>query len=153
MDLLNPNSYQKGGWVLHMLRGEIGDELFHKVIRTYYQKYRMSNADTRDFQEVVEQVSGTNLDWFFEQWLFSRGHPKLNIESKIHENSLAISVSQSDLLFKIKLPIRVHFDDGSSINEILYLNDHQTRFRQMYKLQIERIDIDPDVRLLYEEVN
>jgi len=152
MDLLNPNSYQKGGWVLHMLRNEIGDEAFHKTIRDYYQEYRLSNADTRDFQEVAEKVSGKDLKWFFDQWLFNRGHPKLNIESEIHENTLAISVSQSDILFKIKLPIRVNFIDGTSNNELLYLNDHQTRFKMMYKEQIEKIEIDPDVQLLYEEV-
>ena len=152
MDLLNPNSYQKGGWILNMLRNELGDEDFHQTIRTYYQKYRLSNADTKDFQKVAEEVSGKDLQWFFDQWLFHRGHPKLNIESEVHENSLAMSISQRDLLFDIKLPIRVYFDNGTSLNELIEINDHQTRFKKMYKEQIERIEIDPDVELLYEEV-
>lgn len=152
MELLNPNSYQKGGWVLHMLRNEIGDKDFHQTIREYYQKYRLSNADTEDFQYVAEQVSGKDLQWFFDQWLFHPGHPKLNIESEVHENSLAISISQRDLLFDIKLPLRVYFDNGTSLNELIEINDHQTRFKKMYKEQIERIEIDPDVQLLYEEV-
>ncbi len=152
MDLLNPNSYQKGGWVLHMLRNELGDEDFHQTIRTYYQKYRLSNADTKDFQNVAEEVSDKDLQWFFDQWLFNRGHPKLNIETEVHENSLAMSIRQRDLLFDIKLPIRVYFDNGTSLNELIGINDHQTRFKKMYKEQIERIEIDPDVQLLYEEV-
>ena len=152
MDLLNPNSYQKGGWVLHMLRNELGDEDFHKTIREYYQKYSLSNADTKDFQKVAEQVSGKDLQWFFDQWLFHRGHPKLNIESEVHENSLAMSISQRDLLFDIKLPICVYFDNGTHLNELIEINDHQTRFKKMYNEQIERIEIDPDVQLLYEEV-
>ena len=152
MDLLNPNSYQKGGWVLHMLRNELGDEDFHQTIRTYYQKYRLSNADTKDFQNVAEEVSDKDLQWFFDQWLFHRGHPKLNIETEVHENSLAMSIRQRDLLFDIKLPIRVYFDNGTSLNELIGINDHQTRFKKMYKEQIERIEIDPDVQLLYEEV-
>ncbi|NBR14429.1 MAG: M1 family peptidase, partial [Crocinitomicaceae bacterium] len=57
MDLLNANSYQKGGWVLHMLRYELGDSLFQQSIRTYYQKFRLSNADTKDFEQVVESVA------------------------------------------------------------------------------------------------
>ena len=152
MDLLNPNSYQKGGWVLHMLRNELGDEDFHQTIRTYYQKYRLSNSDTKDFQNVAEEVSDKDLQWFFDQWLFHRGHPKLNIETEVHENSLAMSIRQRDLLFDIKLPIRVYFDNGTSLNELIGINDHQTRFKKMYKEQIERIEIDPDVQLLYEEV-
>ena len=88
----------------------------------------------------------------FDQWLFHRGHPKLNIESEVHENSLAMSISQRDLLFDIKLPIRVYFDNGASLNELIEINNHQTRFKKMYKEQIERIEIDPDVQLLYEEV-
>ncbi len=152
MDLLNPNSYQKGGWFLHMLRNEIGDDLFQKAIRSYYQEYRLSNADTKDFQRVAEEVSETDLDWFFKQWLYKRGHPKLNIETEIHEKVLAISVSQIDDLFKVKLPIKVHFIDGTNKSESLYINNHQTRFKMKYNSFIESIEIDPDVQLLYESV-
>ena len=152
MDLLNPNSYQKGGWVLHMLRNEIGDEVFHQSIQSYYNKYRLSNADTRDFQEVVEQVSGTDLQWFFDQWLYKNGHPRLNIEVEIHEKVLALSISQLDDLFKITLPVKVHYKDGTSKVELLYINNHQTRFKMRYNDFIRSIEIDPDVQLLYEAV-
>ena len=150
MDLLNPNSYQKGGWVLHMLRGEIGDDLFHKAIRAYYQKYRLSNADTRDFQDVVEQVSGTKLNWFFKQWLHTAGHPKLNIESETHKNHLEIIVSQMEGLFFFDLPIQVHFKDGSMIMEKLKVTNRQTRYGNTYDKSIKSIDIDPEVKLLFE---
>ena len=63
-----------------------------------------------------------------------------------------MSISQRDLLFDIKLRIRVYFDNGTRLNELIEINDHQTRFKKMYKEQIERIEIDPDVELLYEEV-
>ena len=68
MDLLNANSYQKGAWVLHMLRNEVGDSAFHKIIRSYYQQYKGSNADTRDFEAITERVSERNLKWFLDQW-------------------------------------------------------------------------------------
>lgn len=152
MDLLNPNSYQKGGWVLHMLRNEIGDESFHQTIRSYYKKYRLSNADTRDFQLIAEEVSGADLQWFFDQWLYKKGHPKLNIETEIHETVLTISVSQLDDLFKVKLPIKVHFKDGTNTLESLYINNHQTRFKMKYNALVDSIEIDPDIQLLYEAV-
>ena len=61
MKLLNPNSYQKGAWVLHMLRNKLGDEVFWKGIKTYYNKYKFANASTTDFKKVMQEVSGKNL--------------------------------------------------------------------------------------------
>src|SRR5690554_1879840 len=67
-ELLNPNSYQKGGWVLHMLRRHVGDEAFFEGLRTYYTRYRGHNATTADFRRVMEEVSGQDLGAFFAQW-------------------------------------------------------------------------------------
>ena len=75
--VLNQLIYQKGGWVLHMLRTEVGTENFWKGIREYYRRYRNSNASTDDFRAVFEQVSGKQLDWFFAQWLNRPGVPKV----------------------------------------------------------------------------
>lgn len=69
--------YQKGAWVLHMLRAEVGTELFWKAIREYYRRYRDQNASTAELRAVFEQVSGKPLDWFFAQWLNRPGVPKV----------------------------------------------------------------------------
>jgi aminopeptidase N len=82
MQLLNPNSYEKGGWVLHMLRRRLGDDLFWKGISTYYKTYRDKNASSADFQKTIEQVSGQDLGAFFQEWLFVSGHPHLQISWK-----------------------------------------------------------------------
>ena len=108
MDLLNPNSYQKGGWVLHMLRGEIGDDLFREALSAYYQKYRLSNADSKDFQNVVEQISGTDLDWFFKQWLYTAGHPKLDIHANIESRKLSLQVNQKENIFRFPFKIEIY---------------------------------------------
>ena len=152
MNLLNPNSYQKGGWVLHMLRNEIGDRMFHKSIQSYYNTYRLSNADTRDFQRIVEEVSEKDLQWFFDQWLYTEGHPKLNFESEIHENAFALSVSQTESLFKFSLPIKIIFEDGSSTEDFVNIKEHQTRFKKTYQKAIRSVEIDPEIMLLYEEI-
>ncbi len=73
MKLLNDNSYQKGAWVLHMLRRKLGDDLFWKGIRLYYKTYSGSNASTADLEKVFEEVSRQNLQTFFKQWLFTAG--------------------------------------------------------------------------------
>jgi aminopeptidase N len=76
--VLNRFVYQKGGWVLHMLRGTIGTENFWKGIREYYGRYRNGNASTDDLRQVMEQASGKDLQWFFDQWLRRPGMPKLS---------------------------------------------------------------------------
>ncbi|MEX0907550.1 MAG: M1 family metallopeptidase [Gemmatimonadota bacterium] len=60
--------YQKGGWVLHMLRGQVGTDTFWSAIRDYYARYRDGNVVTDDLQRVFEEHSGQDLAWFFEQW-------------------------------------------------------------------------------------
>jgi len=67
-------TYQKGAWILHMLRNLIGDEIFQEAIRNYYSRYMNSNATTDDFKHEMEVVSGLDLDMFFNQWLYQGGH-------------------------------------------------------------------------------
>jgi aminopeptidase N len=73
--VLNRLVYQKGGWVLHMLRNQIGTDTFWAGIREYYRTYRNGSATTDDFRRVMEQASGQDLNWFFRQWLYRPGSP------------------------------------------------------------------------------
>ena len=75
--VLNRLVYQKGGWMLHMLRGELGTDTFWAGIRDYYRRYRDRNASTDDFRRVMEESSGKDLSWFFQQWLKRAGSPEL----------------------------------------------------------------------------
>ncbi len=97
MSLLNANSYQKGGWVLHMLRRQLGDSVFKKSIREYYATYAGKNADTKDLQKVFENVSGKNLEQFFKQWLFTGENPKLEITWKYVEKGKQLNVTVKQL--------------------------------------------------------
>ena len=97
--LLNSNNYPKGGWVLHMLRGYMGDELFFNGIRKYYELYKYKTATTKDFQSVMENIKGENLDWFFEQWLYKPGFPIISYEEKWNysegrNGSVSVKISQ-----------------------------------------------------------
>ena len=74
-NILSTNSYQKGGWFLHMLRRLVGDEVFWRGVSTYYARYRNGNALTDDFRRVMEEVSGKPLEEFFRQWVFTPGQP------------------------------------------------------------------------------
>jgi aminopeptidase N len=92
MQLLNPNSYEKGGWVLHMLRRTIGDQAFWKGISTYYTTYRNKNASSADFERIIDSVSGKDLHAFFHQWLNTPGHPHLTITWKYDPDRKAVLI-------------------------------------------------------------
>ena len=77
--LLNANSYNKGAWVLHMLRGTIGDSAFWRGIRAYYRTWRDSSVTTAELQRAMEGAAGRPLGWFFDQWLRRPGYPRLEV--------------------------------------------------------------------------
>ncbi len=83
--LLNANNYPKGGWVLHMLRGVVGDQVFFEGIRTYYREFTGGIARSADFQEAMERVSSQDLDWFFDQWLYQPGYPIFELSWEFDE--------------------------------------------------------------------
>src|SRR5437660_4514458 len=74
MALLNPNNYEKGAWVLHMLRRRLGDDAFFKGLRDYYNAHRSANATSEDLRAALEKASGQNLHQFFARWVFGVGH-------------------------------------------------------------------------------
>jgi len=80
MSLLNPNNYEKGAWVLHMLRANLGDALFFQGIRTYYNSHAQANASTEDLRSAFEKVSGKNLRGFFARWVYDSGHPQYGLQ-------------------------------------------------------------------------
>ncbi|HCV43484.1 MAG TPA: hypothetical protein DGH68_08355, partial [Bacteroidetes bacterium] len=75
------NVYSKGCWVLHMLRNMLGEEEFWKAIRLFAQRYAFRNADTYEFMLTIEDATGQSLGWFFDQWAFKAGHPKVSVHS------------------------------------------------------------------------
>ncbi|MEN9997469.1 MAG: hypothetical protein RI922_459 [Bacteroidota bacterium] len=153
MDLLNENSYQKGAWVLHMLRNRIGDQLFHQSIVAYYEKFRLSNASSQDFIQVVQEVCQQDLSIFFNEWLFQSGHPQLKIEKKIKVKSAKLSIQQvqKEHFTDIPMVIEVVFVDGSKVLEQINLAGKSNSFNLKYSKKIKQIVIDPNVQLLFEE--
>jgi aminopeptidase N len=92
MELLNPNSYEKGGWVLHMLRRRIGDDLFWKGISTYYTTYRDKNASSADFEKVIEKVTGQDLQAHSSAMAVHAGAPAHHIDWKYDSDKKALII-------------------------------------------------------------
>ena len=152
LELLNPNSYEKGGWVLHMLRREMGDEQFWNVLRTYYEKYKLSNALSKDFQAIAEEISGKDLSEFFDQWLYQAGHPVLSVNQTIKEEKAIINIEQvqDNFTFKFPLDLKINFTDGTSVIKTVHINQKQNTINLDLTKIISSIDIDPNVWMLYE---
>jgi aminopeptidase N len=146
MQLLNANSYQKGGWVLHMLRRKLGDAIFWKGIRNYYAKYNGSNANTADLCLVMEQASGQNLKPFFKQWVRTAGHPDLGISWQYDaaKGLVNISIEQKQAsLYELTLEIAV---DGQL--HTIGIKNKTTTVQIPSKTQPQTVSVDPNVNLL-----
>ena len=152
--LLNANSYQKASWFLHMLRNELGDEIFFKGLRKYYADFQNSTALTKDFQKVMESVSGKELDLFFEQWLMQTGHPVLKLEWTTKDKNTTVSVQQDETyhLFYFPLEIEIQYEDGSSEFKTFQVvnSDNEQRFMISSDKKVQNISFDPNIKLLFE---
>jgi len=77
--LLNANNYQKGAWVLHMLRTQLGDKAFFQGVRNYYRRHKNSTASSDDLRIALERASRSSLRAFFQRWIYGAGHPRYGL--------------------------------------------------------------------------
>jgi aminopeptidase N len=152
IDLLNPNSYQKGAWVLHMLRRKIGDEHFKSGIIAFYQKYRLSNADSEDFIRIMEEISGSDLTDFFQQWIYSSGHPIIKSEAKIKKKEISITITQtqSNETFSFPLVLEMTLKSGEVILNKVEITEANHTFQFKTPGKVKSWKIDPFVDLLFQ---
>jgi aminopeptidase N len=85
-------TYQKGGAVVHTLRETLGDKIFWKAINIYLSKHKLGNVETTDLQKVFEDVSKKDLDWFFNQWIYAAGYPRLEIKYRYNAETRRLNL-------------------------------------------------------------
>jgi aminopeptidase N len=113
MQQFDTRVYPKGAWILHMLRSQLGADLYRKAIRTYLERHRNGIVGTDDLHDVIEEVSGLSFDQFFDQWLYHGGFPELKIDYAwdTATKQAKISVRQTQKLteqvrlFRVPLPV------------------------------------------------
>ncbi|MDE3126609.1 MAG: M1 family metallopeptidase [Gemmatimonadota bacterium] len=115
MALLDANSYQKGGWVLHMLRRELGDSAFFRGLRIYFHAHEYGNATSDDLERALERASGRSLRVFFDQWLRRPGYPELTVrwtyDAAAH--AVHVRVAQGDRFGYFRVPLTVALTDAA----------------------------------------
>jgi aminopeptidase N len=153
IEILSPNSYQKGSWILHMLRMVMGDEAFWKGIRQYYKEYGGRNAVTDDFQRVMQTQSKIPLDRFFRQWLYRPGHPIIKMSWKYIEptSSLEVAITQTQPGEPFVFPLEIGFSgEGGSDRRTVEIIDKTSKFVLKSNFKPMQVTIDENVNLLWE---
>ncbi|MFC1557689.1 M1 family metallopeptidase [candidate division KSB1 bacterium] len=150
--LLSANSYQKGGWVLHMLRYLIGDENFWEGIRIYYREFRNDNAMTADLQRVMEEVSGRDLEGFFQQWIFQPGQPSLMGTWDFRNGELSVMLDQvqtDGTFFRFPLELGI-YREGQALPEIqtVQIDNRENRFTIALDSPPGDVVLDPNTWVL-----
>ena len=148
-------SYGKGSWVLHMLRSQLGPELFRKCVKTYLERHKHGNVVTEDLRSIIEEISGNSFDRFFDQYVFHAHHPELKISYAWDEKTklAKLSVKQEQkvdanvLLFHVRLPVRFTVD-GQALDRSLHITKTAEDFYFRLAKAPSIVRIDPDVTLL-----
>jgi aminopeptidase N len=114
------NVYDKSGWVLHMLREQLGDESFFRALQHYLEANRLQNVVSADLAKAIEESTGTNVDRFFDQWIYGAGAPRFMVQSSYdaEKKRLSLDVRQTQKveghvgLFRVPVEIAVTTASG-----------------------------------------
>jgi aminopeptidase N len=153
--VLNPLVYQKGGWTLHMLRGQVGPDRFWAGIRGYYKRFRDGNATTDDLRHVMEENSGQNLAWFFNQWLHRSGSPVVEGSWRydVAAKRITVELAQTQLgdLYRLPLELGV-YQNGAAPPRIakIEMTQRQQQFEVTADQAPSTVDLDPNTWMLMQ---
>ena len=146
-DVTSGITYQKGAWVIHMLRDLIGEKNFKKGIQNYYAKYFNANTNTDEFRAEMEKVSGKDLKLFFKQWLYQPINPTINANWTYNASTkkLQIRLNQAQQ-FLYNVPVEIgYYKKGSTTPTILtmHLKDKDQVFSFSLAADPEKLELDP----------
>jgi len=149
-------TYFKGAWVLHMLRGVIGDNLFFKLLKTYYSSLKFKNSSTKAFFSLIEKLSGKNLNYFKEQWLNKKGIINLIVKWKSNfvkksKYIVTIKLKQFGRFNNYHFPVELKFvnkEKTKFVRQIFFINNTDTLINYSISFMPDSLIVDPEVKLL-----
>ena len=151
-DMFDSHSYAKGGQILHMLRKYVGDEAFFTASHNYLIRHAFGTAEVNDLREAFEEVTGEDLNWFFNQWFLSSGHPNLKIEKSFDNNKVTLKVSQlQDSAYTpiYRLPLKVDvWVNGQKTTHDIVINKARQTFEFAVAQRPDLVDFDAERQLL-----
>ena len=152
-DVTSSQTYQKGSWFLHMLRGVLGTDIFWQGIRAYYLKFKDLNASTKDFKNIMELESGMNLDKFFEQWLYKAG--VLELEGNWFyddlKNEIIVKINQiqeNKIIIEMPIEIGIKYQNNIETIEKIELREKSSTYKIKVDQRPIRVSLDPNFWVL-----
>ncbi len=153
-DMFDAHSYQKGGIILHMLRYTVGDDAFRKALNLYLKRNEYKTAEIHDLRLAFEEVTGEDLNWFFNEWFLNKGIPELKITYDYFENTktASIKIEQNQNLdkaplYKIKTSVDIYFPD-TVINKKITITKQSQTFNFKSKNKPLFMNFDPENAIL-----
>jgi aminopeptidase N len=152
-EMFDAVSYQKGGRILHMLRTHIGDSAFFKAMNLYLSTYKFKAAEAHQWRLAVEEVTGRDMNWFFNQWYFDNGNPEVEItyeydDAKGEAHVILKQVQKNYRLFQ--LPINIDVYNGSKkVRTQVWAQNAVDTFTFKYTQRPDLINVDADKVLLW----
>lgn len=151
-DMFDRHSYNKGGCILHYLRYLIGDEAFFKSLNLYLTENAYTTVEAHQLRLAVEEVTGLDWNWFFNQWFFSTGHPELVVTTAFDSTTqmLALTVEQIQdpkayrPVFDLPLSVDVYLPDGSVQRHLVRIQDRVQTFQLPTLVDPALVILDPD---------
>ncbi len=150
-DVFDGVSYQKGSNILHMLRKYLGDDAFFSGLKHYLIKHQYKAAEAHQLRIALEEVSGKDLNPFFNQWYYENGHPKLHISYEYNDliNTLNLSIKQADKIFSFPLSIDV-YESGQVVRHTVAVDKKAQKFAFKYSNRPDLVNVNADHVLLCE---
>lgn len=156
MELFDTTTYQKGGAVVHTLREEIGDAAFWRAINIYLNRHKFGNVETPDLQKAMEEASGRDLSWFFNQWVYKAGYPRLEIKQayRAQKKVLNLIVTQTQkpdaatpAAFVLPLEIEIVTPGGGTKVEKIKIDKRVQSFSIPLEENPTGINFDKDLKI------
>ncbi|MEN9448727.1 MAG: hypothetical protein RJA25_2017 [Bacteroidota bacterium] len=156
-DIFDVIRYEKGGAVLHLLRNYVGDSAFFSSLKKYLTTFKFGNTELSDFRKVVEDITGEDLNWFFNQWWKSQGHPILEITPTYDEKNKTIQLAVKQIqknnfgpIFRIPTKVDIYVD-GKVERKSIEINDRINVFYFAASTKPQLVNFDADKVLLCEK--
>ena len=158
-DMFDSHSYSKGGCILHMLRNYLGDKAFYGGLSYYLKQNEFQSVEAHQLRKAFEKISGEDLNWFFNQWFFSQGHPELKIlysYDEVKKKQIVTIDQKQDLLETplYKLPIQIDVYYNGKVDSFQVVLDS---VRQTFSFDIptkpDLVNVDADKMLLCEKID
>ncbi len=155
-DMFDAHSYNKGGLVMHMLRHYLGTEKFFAGLNLYLNRHEYSAVETHHLRLAMEEISGEDLNWFFNQWFYEAGHPQLNISQDFSDGQLTLVVEQTQnaekqpAIFTLPTSVDIYDAQGRKLNHEITIDKRQSTFAFEMEEEPALVIFDPKDILLAE---